>query len=175
MQQIEEIRRMSELAKQLRERGLAKDSLDAFNQARLSTSTDPAVARQRQDDAMAERLALLERKVQSQQQRIDDLQRQLEQTTKKLSDYAGQMSTFSAKIRDLEIASTANIAPISAQPWNQAYPPQMTGLDKPPSTVPIDRNGAADSMERIHAQGEHRPSVAPADVSVEKFFYFGKK
>ena len=46
-----------------------------------------------------------------------------------------------------------------AQGWNQPYPPQMRGGDKPAETRPIDRNG-----------------VAPADVSVEKFFNFsGKK
>lgn len=42
--------------------------------------------------------------------------------------------------------------------WNQPYPPQMRGGDKPAETRPIDRNG-----------------VAPADVSVEKFFYMGNK
>jgi hypothetical protein len=42
--------------------------------------------------------------------------------------------------------------------WNQPYPPQMRGGDKPASTQPIDRNG-----------------VAPSDVSVEKFFYMGNK
>ena len=45
-----------------------------------------------------------------------------------------------------------------AQTWNQPYPPQMRGGDKPVETRPIDRNG-----------------VAPADVSVEKFFYMGNK
>lgn len=48
------------------------------------------------------------------------------------------------------------------QTWNQAYPPQQRGGDKPPSAAPIDRNG-----------------VPPSDVSVEKFFNFsgtgGKK
>jgi hypothetical protein len=44
------------------------------------------------------------------------------------------------------------------QTWNQPYPPQMRGGDKPVQTKPIDRNG-----------------VAPSDISVEKFFYMGKK
>jgi hypothetical protein len=42
--------------------------------------------------------------------------------------------------------------------WNQPYPPQFRGGDKPPSTQPIDRNG-----------------IAPSDVSVEKFFNFSNK
>jgi hypothetical protein len=46
----------------------------------------------------------------------------------------------------------------SAQPqsWNLPFPQQMQ--ERPPATQPIDRNG-----------------VAPADVSVEKFFYFGNR
>jgi hypothetical protein len=39
--------------------------------------------------------------------------------------------------------------------WNQPYPPQMRGGDKPVENKPIDRNG-----------------VAPSDISVEKFFNF---
>jgi hypothetical protein len=42
--------------------------------------------------------------------------------------------------------------------WMAAAPPQMRGGDKPVETRPIDRNG-----------------VAPSDISVEKFFYFGNK
>lgn len=53
-------------------------------------------------------------------------------------------------------------APPQQQSWNQAYPPQQRGGDKPPSAAPIDRNG-----------------VPPSEVSVEKFFNFsgtgGKK
>jgi len=48
--------------------------------------------------------------------------------------------------------------PAPPQGWNQPYPPQMRGGDKPAETKPIDRNG-----------------VAPSDVSVEKFFYMGNK
>jgi len=44
------------------------------------------------------------------------------------------------------------------QTWNQPYPPQQRGGDKPVETKPIDRN-----------------NVAPSDVSVEKFFYMGNK
>jgi uncharacterized coiled-coil protein SlyX len=171
MQQIDEIRRMSELAKQLRERGLAKDSLDALNQARGATSSDPAVAKQRQEELQQERIALLERKVTTQQQRIEELQQQLAATVGKLSDLNGQLSSLSKKIRDVEIASTASIPPIQSAwqqpaqvpaPTWQAAPPQAANwqqtAERPPSTQAIDRNG-----------------VAPADVSVEKFFYFGKR
>jgi hypothetical protein len=48
--------------------------------------------------------------------------------------------------------------PQAAQSWNQPYPPQMRGGDKPVETRPIDRNG-----------------VAPSEISVEKFFYMGNK
>jgi hypothetical protein len=53
---------------------------------------------------------------------------------------------------------TQQAPPQQAQSWNQPYPPQMRGGDKVPESKPIDRNG-----------------VAPADVSVEKFFYMGNK
>jgi uncharacterized coiled-coil protein SlyX len=166
MQQIDEIRRMSELAKQMRELGLAKDNSEAFQQARSVTSSDPAVAAERKQEDIIQRLVMLERKVDTQARTIDDLKAQLEAGGKLLAQSQQQIKAFDAKIRDLEVAGTANIAPIPAfqpqapaqQTWNQPFPPQMQTEVRAPSTVPIDRNG-----------------VAPADVSVDKFFYFGNK
>jgi hypothetical protein len=150
MQNFDEIKKMAEMARSLRERGLAKDSLDAMQQARSVTSSDPTVMQQRKETQQEERLAVLERKHEYHLRKLDDLQAQLDQSNKKILELTAQLTTLSVRIHDVEVASTMNI------PAPQWQPPQWT---QPASEAkPIDRNG-----------------VAPSEVSVEKFFYFGNK
>jgi hypothetical protein len=162
MQQIDEIRRMSELAKQLRQHGLATNNEDAFKQAQSVTSSDPKVAAERKQQEMIEKVAFLERKSEAQQKSLESLQQKLDETRLQLLDAVKQMNTISSKLRDIESSGTANLQPVPSWPqqqtWNQPYPPQVQVQERAPATVPIDRNG-----------------VAPADVSVEKFFNFSGK
>jgi uncharacterized coiled-coil protein SlyX len=163
MQNFEEIKKMADMARSLREHGLAKDSLDAMQQARATTSSDPAVLQQRKEALQEERLAMFERKLEFQLRKVDEVQAQLDQATKKILELTAQLSNVSARVRDVEAASTANISPIPPPQWQpqQWQPPQQQWappVERVPEAKPIDRNG-----------------VAPADVSVEKFFYFGNK
>jgi uncharacterized coiled-coil protein SlyX len=150
MQQIDEIRRMSELARQLRERGLAKDSLDALQQARAVTSSDPAVAQQRKDDAVRDQLELLQRRQETQTRRIEELQSQLADANNRIAQFSAQLSSISAKMRDIESANAA------VPRWQVPEPT--------PVSVPV------------HAPSRAAASTGPADdISIEKFFYFGKR
>lgn len=152
MQQIEEIRRMSELAKQLRERGLATDSLDALNQARNATSSDPAVAQARKEDMLQERIALLERKMEQSQRRIEELQAGLEFANKRAADAVGLITAVSGKLRDLESQHAAQeLARIPTPQW-------QAPAGAPQATVPSPASASASD-----------------EISIEKFFYCGKK
>lgn len=145
MQNFDEIKKMADMARTLREHGLAKDSADAVQQARLATSSDPAIVQQRKETQQEERLAALERKHEYHLRKIDELQAQLDAANEKILALNAQHAAMSARIRDVEVASTMNI------PAPQWQPPQWQA----PEAKPTDRNDAA-------------------DVSVEKFFYFGK-
>lgn len=180
MQNFDEIKRMADMARTMRERGLARDSIDAMNQARSATSSDPAILQARKEELLQERINILERKFDMAQRRIEELQASLEGANKRLADTVTLLTNMNTKLRDIETqqanAQLASIPPIHEpawqQPqqwgaphdapthnqWNQACPPQIQAQVRAPEPKPIDRNG-----------------VAPADISVEKFFYFGNK
>jgi len=184
MVSIDRIQKTSQLSEELKKHGFAEDFEDAYKQAENIYNNKQVVIAKENESVVVENLVLNEQDVIQLLERMHKLERHKYFSNIREQKYQEQVSELINKINEIvksiqliemnqvnfEKKFKNDVQQIVESPNNDVHkqPPQEqqvspVGQDSTPDnrknlTEPIDRNG-----------------IAPADISIEKIFYFGNK